>query len=148
MLRALPFITFGEVSVLGLEVEVYCPGCHRVAKIDATDERLRDGRFAGARFTCTGTRDIGSAFPPRPCQQLGHIHIKPVAKDRIRARANDPLLQHRLPTMRAVLGDRPGAQGLAAMAGDLGATRRASCLPGLSTRYQHHLARRRRHPVH
>jgi hypothetical protein len=84
MLRALPFKTFGEIAVLGRGVEIHCPSCYRVTKIDPADERLRDRPFAVTRFRCTGMRDFGSAHALRPCEQLGHIHITPSDTDRIR----------------------------------------------------------------
>jgi hypothetical protein len=84
MLHALPFTTFGEIAALGLGVEIHCPSCRRVTKIDPADEALRDRPFAVTKFRCTGTRDIGSAHPLRPCQQLGHIHITPPDAERIR----------------------------------------------------------------
>jgi ribosomal protein S27E len=83
MLHAL-FKTFGELAAHGLEVEVRCPGCYRVAKIDRADDRLHDRPFAGARFNCTGMRDFGSAHLPRPSLQLGHIHIRQPDTTRIR----------------------------------------------------------------
>ena len=77
MLHALPFTTFGEIAVLGLEVEIRCPSCCRVTKIDPADERLRDRPFTVTRFVCTGLRDFGFAHPKRPCDSLGHIHVRP-----------------------------------------------------------------------
>jgi hypothetical protein len=84
MLHALPFTTFREIAVLGFGVEIHCPSCYRVTKIDPADQRLRDRPFAVTRFRCTGMRDLGSAHPLRPCQQLGHIHVTPPDAERIR----------------------------------------------------------------
>jgi hypothetical protein len=84
MLHALPFTTFDELAALGLEVEIRCPSCYRVTKIDPADERLRDRPFTVTRFRCAGMRDYGFAHPRRPCEGLGHVHIRPPDATRIR----------------------------------------------------------------
>ena len=91
MLRAFPFRTFDEIAELGLEVSVYCPSCYRDrGPIDLTDERLRGRLFAGTRFVCSAMRSYGSAVAPRACGSLGHIIIRPPARDRVRAGQSIP----------------------------------------------------------
>jgi len=85
MLRAFPFRTFDEIAALGLEVEVYYPGCYRyVGPIDLMDERLRGRPFTGARFVCSQTRRIYDASPPTVCGCRGHIVVRPPACDLIK----------------------------------------------------------------
>jgi hypothetical protein len=84
MPRAFPFRTFDEIAALGLEVSVYCSSCYRErGPIDLTDARLRGKPFAGTRFVCSSIRRYGSAAPPRACGTLGHLIIRPPARDRI-----------------------------------------------------------------
>jgi len=78
MLRAFPFRTFDDISALGLEVVVEYSTCYRKrGPIDLADERLRGRRFIDVRFACTGLRNLGTAFPPRPCGGSDHISIRP-----------------------------------------------------------------------
>jgi hypothetical protein len=46
MLHPLPFITFGEVADVGLEIEVRCAGCNHQVNINPANEQLRNRRFA------------------------------------------------------------------------------------------------------
>jgi len=39
---------------IDLALRIRASGCHRVTKVDPTDERLRNRPFAGTRFRCTG----------------------------------------------------------------------------------------------
>ena len=91
MLRAFPFRIFDEIAELGLEVSVYCPSCYRErGPIDLNDERLSGRAFTGTRFVCSAMRSCGSAVPPRTCGSLGHIIIRPPARDRVRAGQSIP----------------------------------------------------------
>jgi hypothetical protein len=66
------------------EIIVYCPSCYRErGPIELADERLRGRLFVGTRFVCSATRSYDSAVAPRPCGSLGHIIIRPPARDRI-----------------------------------------------------------------
>jgi hypothetical protein len=85
MLCAFPFCTFDEIAALGLEVVIECPTCYRKrGPIDLADERLSGRRFTDVRFACTGKRNLGTAFPPRPFGGSGHFCIRPPARDVIR----------------------------------------------------------------
>lgn len=91
MLRAFPFRTFNEIADLGLEVEVYCPSCHRtVGPIDLGDARLRGRPFACTRFVCSRARSIYDAIPPRACGCLGHIIVRPPSSDFIPSNRSIP----------------------------------------------------------
>jgi hypothetical protein len=70
----LPFTTFGEIAALGLGVEIRCPTCYRITKIDPSDEALRDR----------------PATLPAPRRYLCDAVERP-------ARPVDPLWQHRMP---------------------------------------------------
>jgi hypothetical protein len=72
MLRALPFITFGEAAALGLEAHVYCPSCYTTRQVDPAADRLRGRCFAGTRFRCTNVRGTGET-----CGGPGSVTIRP-----------------------------------------------------------------------
>ena len=61
MLRELPFRTFGEIAVLGLEVEVHCLGCYREVNLDPADEQLHAPRTAASSATRRRARPALSA---------------------------------------------------------------------------------------
>jgi len=73
MLNPLPFTTFGEIAVLGFEIEVHCSSSYRQTKVDPAGKRLSDRVFAAAPFRCSGMRDHGFAVPAGP----GFVYIKP-----------------------------------------------------------------------
>ena len=77
MLHPLPFRTFGEIAALGYVVDLYCPTCHRRVSVDPAADHLRERTFAGTRFRCTGTRDVGFAHPRRPCEGTGILSVQP-----------------------------------------------------------------------
>jgi len=78
-LRAMPFTTFGELSALGLALEVWCAGCKSRRPV-GIGERLAGRRFGRARFICEGQCHDGT-----PCGGFGHPVVVPVvAVDRAR----------------------------------------------------------------
>jgi hypothetical protein len=72
MLHALPFSTFGEAAMLGLEADVYCPSCFRTWPLDPAADRLRDRCFARTRFRCTNVRWTG-----KTCGSPGMVTFQP-----------------------------------------------------------------------
>jgi hypothetical protein len=95
MLPALPFTTFGEIAVLCLEVEIPCPSCYHVTKIDPADDRLRDRPFTGTRFAAASallfkrpTNDKLHEWTPIASQLLAKAPDAQVVLEKIVERLN------------------------------------------------------------
>jgi len=72
-LKPMPFATFGELTPLGLVLEVWCSTCKSSRPV-AVGESLAARRFGRGRFTCNAQRYDGVV-----CGGLGHPHIVPRA---------------------------------------------------------------------
>ena len=72
-LKPMPFVTFGELTALGLVLEVWCSTCKRSRPV-TIGEGLTARRFGRGRFSCSAQRYDGMV-----CGGLGHPHIVPAA---------------------------------------------------------------------
>ena len=72
-LKAMPFVTFGELAGLGLVLEVWCSTCKSSRSV-AVGDGWASFRFGRGRFACAAVRHDGVV-----CGGLGHPHIVPLA---------------------------------------------------------------------
>jgi len=69
--KPMPFATFGELTPLGLVLEVWC-STFKNSRPVTVGEGLAARRFGRGRFTCRAQRHDGGV-----CGDLGHPHIVP-----------------------------------------------------------------------
>ena len=73
---ALPFRTFAEIEAHGLELQVWCSGCHTIRRLEL-EPAYRNRVFAGARLICK--RLVAAQFGSVgrvTCNSIGHLQIR------------------------------------------------------------------------